>query len=81
MKVPQNWPYILLVPHDAAFQIFLVTDRAVLTELSGCWEAVKCLFGAYFVFNMEYPQPGRALLKMSRYYNTTLCHYWDMSVK
>ncbi len=21
------------------------------------------------------------LLKMSRYYNTTLCHYWDMSVK
>ncbi len=21
------------------------------------------------------------LLEMSRYYNTTLCHYWDMSVK
>ncbi len=21
------------------------------------------------------------LLKMSRYYNTTMCHYWDMSVK
>ncbi len=21
------------------------------------------------------------LLKMGRYYNTTLCHYWDMSVK
>ncbi len=21
-----------------------------------------------------------ALLKMSHYYNTTLCHYWDMSV-
>ncbi len=20
------------------------------------------------------------LLKMGRYYNTTLCHYWDMSV-
>ncbi len=22
-----------------------------------------------------------ALLKMGGYYNTTLCHYWDMSVK
>ncbi len=22
-----------------------------------------------------------ALLKMGRYYNTTMCHYWDMSVK
>ncbi len=21
------------------------------------------------------------LLKMGRYYNTTMCHYWDMSVK
>ncbi len=21
------------------------------------------------------------LLKMGRYYSTTLCHYWDMSVK
>ncbi len=24
---------------------------------------------------------GSTLLKMGRYYNTTLCHYWDMSVK
>ncbi len=22
-----------------------------------------------------------ALLKMGRYYNTTMCHYWDVSVK
>ncbi len=22
-----------------------------------------------------------ALLKMGRYYNTTMCHYWDMLVK
>ncbi len=25
--------------------------------------------------------PYCTLLKMGRYYNTTTCHYWDMSVK
>ncbi len=26
-------------------------------------------------------EPKRTLLKMDRYYNTPMCHYWDMSVK
>ncbi len=56
-KIPQNWPYLVLVTHDSTLQIFLVVEKEILLEPAGCWDAVKALFGAYFTYNMEYPKP------------------------
>ncbi len=32
-------------------------------------------------FAYSYPASVPTLLKMGRYYNATMCHYWDMSLK
>lgn len=66
--IQQNWPYMVLVPHDATYQIFLVAERQILAEPSSCWEGLKSLIGAYFSFNIEYPLLSKAFLIFLQFY-------------
>ncbi len=44
-------------------------------------EASKVTFTFHFDQILDAQVPPPTLLKMVRYYSTTMCHYWDMSVK
>ena len=68
MKLKQNWPYLVLVKHDSSIQVLVVGERQVITEAESLWEGLKCLLGAYFTFNIEYPRTLRALLIFIQHY-------------
>ncbi len=47
----------------------------------GQWQWRGGIFVCVYLFSVVLLMSGSTLLKMGRYYNTTLCHYWEMSVK
>ncbi len=56
-------------------------------ELDDSWQGVDLNADVMTIFYLCYShtcllkQAGYTLLKMGRYYNTTMHHYWDMLVK
>ncbi len=47
-KLKSNWPFLVLVSHDSHFQILLVGEREVITEVKTLWEGLKSLLGTFF---------------------------------
>lgn len=62
MNVKENHPYIAAVINGSAIQLFLVAERCVLGHTEDAARVFTALIGAYFAFNIVYPNPIYPLL-------------------
>lgn len=54
-RIKDNWPYLLMVKHDTKFQILVVAERQIVTEVGTLWKGLKSIIGAYVAFTLSTP--------------------------